>query len=89
MVEHFSDGDMFDCTLEPGWAPFTGSGLAQWGPPVTKDFLGTNPRSLPHEARSMISALRADTPLLTSSGRCDRGAQGYAATDPRGSTGWA
>jgi hypothetical protein len=60
LVEHFSDGDMFDCTMEPGWAPFTGSGLAQWGPPVTKDFLGTNPRSLPHEARSMISALRAD-----------------------------
>jgi catechol 2,3-dioxygenase-like lactoylglutathione lyase family enzyme len=59
LVEHFSDGDMFDCTLEPGWAPFTGSGLAQWGPPVTKDFLGTNPRSLPHEARSMIRALRA------------------------------
>jgi catechol 2,3-dioxygenase-like lactoylglutathione lyase family enzyme len=59
LVEHFSDGDMFDCTLEPGWAPFSGSGLAQWGPPVTKDFLGTNPRSLPHEARSMIRALRA------------------------------
>jgi hypothetical protein len=59
LVEHFSDGDMFDCTLQPGWAPFTGSGLAQWGPPVTKDFLGTNPRSLPHEARSMIRALRA------------------------------
>lgn len=60
MVEHFSDGDMFDSTLEPGWAPFTGSGLAQWGPSVTKDFLGTNPRSLPREARSMIGALRAD-----------------------------
>jgi hypothetical protein len=60
LVEHFSDGDMFDCTLEPGWAPFTGSGLAQWGPPVSKDFLGANPRSLPHEARSMISALRAE-----------------------------
>ncbi len=60
MVEHFSDGDMFDCTLEPGWAPFTASGLAQWGPPASKDFLGTNPRSLPHEARSMISALRSD-----------------------------
>jgi hypothetical protein len=59
LVEHFSDSDMFDCTLQPGWAPFTGSGLAQWGPPVTKDFLGTNPRSLPHEARSMIRALRA------------------------------
>ncbi len=60
LVEHFSDGDMFDCSLEPGWAPFTASGLAQWGPPASKDFLGTNPRSLPHEARSMISALRAD-----------------------------
>jgi catechol 2,3-dioxygenase-like lactoylglutathione lyase family enzyme len=60
LVEHFSDGDMFDCTLEPGWAPFTASGLAQWGPPVTKDFLGTNPRSLPHEAFSMIGALRRD-----------------------------
>jgi catechol 2,3-dioxygenase-like lactoylglutathione lyase family enzyme len=58
LVEHFSDGDMFDCTLEPGWAPFTASGLAQWGPPVSKDFLGTNPKALPHEARSMISALR-------------------------------
>jgi catechol 2,3-dioxygenase-like lactoylglutathione lyase family enzyme len=58
LVEHFSDGDMFDCTLEPGWAPFTASGLAQWGPPVSKDFLGTNPKVLPHEARSMLSALR-------------------------------
>ena len=60
LVEHFSDGDMFDCTLEPGWAPFTASGLAQWGPAATKDFLGLNPRSLPHEARSMIEALRQD-----------------------------
>ncbi len=60
MVEHFADGDMFDSTLEPGWAPFTASGLAQWGPPASKDFLGTNPKSLPHEARSMINALRDD-----------------------------
>jgi hypothetical protein len=60
MVEHFTDGDMFDATLEPGWAPFTASGLAQWGPPVTKDFLGTSTRSLPHEARSLISALRGN-----------------------------
>ena len=43
LVEHFTDGDMFDDTLEPGWAPFTASGLAQWGPPVTKDFLGIAP----------------------------------------------
>ena len=33
LVEHFSDGDLFDNTLEPGWAPMTASGLAQWGRP--------------------------------------------------------
>ena len=60
LVEHFADGDMFDNTLEPGWAPFTATGLAQWGPPVTKDFLGLNPAALPHEALSVISALRND-----------------------------
>jgi hypothetical protein len=60
LVEHFADGDMFDSTLEPGWAPFTASGLAQWGPPASKDFLGTSPRSLPHEARSVLTALRSD-----------------------------
>jgi catechol 2,3-dioxygenase-like lactoylglutathione lyase family enzyme len=60
MVEHFSDGDMFDKTLEPGWAPFTASGLAQWGPPATRNFLDTSPRSLPGQARSVISALRDD-----------------------------
>jgi Glyoxalase/Bleomycin resistance protein/Dioxygenase superfamily len=60
LVEHFADGDMFDNTVEPGWAPFTASGLAQWGPPATKDFLGSSPRTLPHEARSVIDALRGD-----------------------------
>ncbi|OBK72449.1 VOC family protein [Mycobacterium sp. 1274761.0] len=58
LVEHFADGDMFDNTLEPGWAPFTASGLAQWGPPVTKDFLGINPGALPYEALSVVNALR-------------------------------
>jgi catechol 2,3-dioxygenase-like lactoylglutathione lyase family enzyme len=61
MVEHFSDGDVFDCTLEPGWAPFTASGLSQWGPPITKDFLGIAPgRESLRELRSIISALRTD-----------------------------
>jgi hypothetical protein len=61
LVEHFADGDMFDNTLEPGWAPFTASGLAQWGPPVTKDFLGVVPgREAVHELRSMLSAVRDD-----------------------------
>ena len=58
LVEHFADGDMFDNTLEPGWAPFTASGLSQWGPAVTRDFLGINPKALPHEARSILNALR-------------------------------
>jgi hypothetical protein len=58
LVEHFTDGDMFDNTLEPGWAPLTASGLAQWGPPATKDFLGTDAKSARHEVRSMIGALR-------------------------------
>ena len=61
MVEHFTDGDMFDCTLEPGWTPMTASGLAQWGPPATKDFMGIAPsRESLRELRSMFSALRDD-----------------------------
>jgi len=59
LVEHFADGDLFDDTLEPGWAPFTASGLAQWGPPPTRDFLGTDLKSARHELVSMITALRA------------------------------
>lgn len=61
LVEHFSDGDLFDHTLEPGWAPMTASGLAQWGPPATKDFLGVAPgKESLAELRSMIRALRED-----------------------------
>jgi len=61
MVEHFTDGDMFDCTLEPGWAPMTASNLAQWGPPATKDFLGIKPgRESLKELTSILTALRAD-----------------------------
>ncbi|MDT5222746.1 MAG: hypothetical protein QOG19_153 [Mycobacterium sp.] len=61
LVEHFSDSDMFDRTLEPGWAPLTASGLYQWGPRITKDFLGIAPsRESLRELRSVISALRDD-----------------------------
>jgi Glyoxalase/Bleomycin resistance protein/Dioxygenase superfamily len=60
LVEHFADGDMFDCTLEPGWAPFTASGLAQWGPPASNDFLGISPKLIRHEAQSMLTGLRGD-----------------------------
>jgi hypothetical protein len=62
LVEHFSDGDLFDNALEPGWAPMSASGLAQWGPPATKDFLGITPgRESLQELRAIASALRADT----------------------------
>ncbi|RZT12472.1 glyoxalase/bleomycin resistance protein/dioxygenase superfamily protein [Mycobacterium sp. BK558] len=60
LVEHFADGDLFDNTLEPGWAPFTATGLAQWGPPVTRDFLDAGPRSAGRQAVSMFHALRDD-----------------------------
>jgi catechol 2,3-dioxygenase-like lactoylglutathione lyase family enzyme len=58
MVEHFADGDMFDSTVEVGWAPMSASGLAQWGPSVTRDFLGATPS--PHLIRDVVTALRAD-----------------------------
>jgi len=59
MVEHYTDGDLFDNTLEPGWAPFNASGLAQWGPPATKDFLGIKPGpQAVHELRVVLGALR-------------------------------
>lgn len=59
LVEHFTDGDMFDNTMDTGWAPFTASGLAQWGPPATKDFLGIDPRHARDEVGAIVSALRA------------------------------
>ncbi|MFD9097726.1 VOC family protein [Streptomyces collinus] len=61
MLEHFADGDLFACDLEPGWAPMSASGLAQWGPPVTRDFLGANPS--PAKLREVMTALRDDNEL--------------------------
>jgi catechol 2,3-dioxygenase-like lactoylglutathione lyase family enzyme len=61
MVEHFSDGDLFDCTLDTGWAPMSASGLAQWGPPATKDFLGIKPgRQSLRDLGAIMRALRDD-----------------------------
>ncbi|MEU2423712.1 VOC family protein [Streptomyces sp. NPDC007851] len=61
MLEHFADGDLFSCDLEPGWAPMSASGLAQWGPPVTRDFLGASPS--PAKLREVMRALRDDNEL--------------------------
>jgi hypothetical protein len=39
----------------------TASGLAQWGPPVNKDFMGISPgRESVRELASMVGALRDD-----------------------------
>ncbi|WP_431682576.1 VOC family protein [Kitasatospora sp. KL5] len=61
MVEHFADGDLFSCDTEPGWAPMSASGLAQWGPPATRDFLGAAPS--PALLREVLRALRADNEI--------------------------
>ncbi|MFJ4783851.1 VOC family protein [Streptomyces sp. NPDC088794] len=61
MLEHFADGDLFSHDLEPGWAPMSTSGLAQWGPPATRDFLGASPS--PARIRDVIQALRGDNEM--------------------------
>lgn len=61
MLEHFADGDLFSCDVEPGWAPMSTSGLAQWGPPATRDFLGASPS--PQRVRDVVQALRGDNEM--------------------------
>ncbi|GAV44162.1 VOC family protein [Streptomyces acidiscabies] len=61
MLEHFADGDLFSCDVEPGWAPMSTSGLAQWGPPATRDFLGAFPS--PAKLREVWHAVRDDNEL--------------------------
>lgn len=59
LVEHFTDGDHFDHTVAPGWAPMTASDLNQWGPPATADFLGVKPgRAALREFTAIVSSLR-------------------------------
>ena len=53
MFEHYADGDVFDATMEPGWAPLSVSGLAQWGPRATAEFTGTN------DPRVVVAAIKA------------------------------
>jgi len=55
MFEHYADGDLFDSSAEPGWAPLSVSGLAQWGPKATAEFTGARDPSVVLEA---IKALR-------------------------------
>jgi len=55
MFEHYADGDVFDSSMEPGWAPLSVSGLSQWGPRATAEFTGTKD---PRVAVAAIKALR-------------------------------
>jgi catechol 2,3-dioxygenase-like lactoylglutathione lyase family enzyme len=55
MFEHYTDGDVFDATMEPGWAPLSVSGLSQWGPRATAEFTGTN------DPRVVVAAIKALT----------------------------
>jgi catechol 2,3-dioxygenase-like lactoylglutathione lyase family enzyme len=55
MFEHYADGDVFDSSVQPGWAPLSVSGLAQWGPKATAEFTGTRDPSV---AVAAIKALR-------------------------------
>jgi catechol 2,3-dioxygenase-like lactoylglutathione lyase family enzyme len=63
-VEHFTDGDLFDNTVEPGWAPLTASGLSQWGPRVSREFLGAKPST--QLLRDVVTALRGDNEITVS-----------------------
>lgn len=58
MLEHFADGDVFDNTVEVGWAQMSASGLAQWGPSVTRNFLGATPSA--QVIRDLVTALREE-----------------------------
>ncbi|MBO3752201.1 VOC family protein [Streptosporangiaceae bacterium NEAU-GS5] len=53
MFEHYTDGDLFDCSLEPGWAPMSVSGLSQWGPKATAEFTGAR------EPGVLLAAIKA------------------------------
>jgi catechol 2,3-dioxygenase-like lactoylglutathione lyase family enzyme len=61
LLEHFTDGDLFDHTVTPGWAAMSASGLAQWGPPATRDFLDASPT--PARLRQVLTALWEDNEL--------------------------
>ena len=48
MFEHYADGDVFDATVPPGWAPLSASGLK-----ATAEFTGTRDPSV------VVAAIKA------------------------------
>ncbi|MEU7908309.1 VOC family protein [Actinoplanes sp. NPDC049118] len=55
MFEHYTDGDLFDSTMQPGWAPLSASGLSQWGPKATARFTGAR------DPEVLLAAIKALT----------------------------
>jgi len=53
MFEHYADGDVFDASMEPGWASLSVSALAQWGPPASARFTGAK------DPRMVLEAIKA------------------------------
>jgi len=53
MFEHYADGDVFDSSVSPGWAPLSVSGLSQWGPRATAEFTGARDPAV------LVAAIRA------------------------------
>jgi 2-keto-4-pentenoate hydratase/2-oxohepta-3-ene-1,7-dioic acid hydratase in catechol pathway/catechol 2,3-dioxygenase-like lactoylglutathione lyase family enzyme len=93
MFEHYTDGDVFDATMEPGWAPLSRSGLSQWGPKATAEFTGANdPRVVVAAIKALrdkgneidLRAARADQGDGLMSARIARTAEGWWAVTPAG-----
>ena len=64
MFEHYADGDVFDCAMEPGWAPLSVSCLAQpepGGDDVREQVRGP---AAPVKAQHRLGALAAHRPQV-------------------------
>ncbi|MBM4265508.1 MAG: glyoxalase [Deltaproteobacteria bacterium] len=55
MHEHYTDGDLFDASVPTATSPFGRGSLAQWGPPLPRDFFDTS--MSPRKAIQLVSAL--------------------------------
>jgi catechol 2,3-dioxygenase-like lactoylglutathione lyase family enzyme len=59
LIEHYADGDRFDADTPTESSPFSRHSLAQWGPPLPKDFIDTS--MTPRKAYQLVSALAGNS----------------------------
>ena len=87
MFEHYADGDVFDSSMPPGWAPLSASGLAQWGPKATAEFTGA--RDPAHRAgRDQGAAGEGQRDRPRRAARADQGDELMSARLARTADGW-